>query len=226
MTIHTRKPLFTPTRTAELCATNIHRIAGLPAARDRSSTEETVEFAAGTRIFMAGEVASHGYRILSGEVAITADDTDAETMLCGEGTFFGEMAALSGTRRRTTAVVVGPVTCRVYTPAEIAHALETDPREAVAFARTLAGRLRRSTRQVFAEIAGAAPRASEFELVFAIEEILTVLETDKREAAAFSRRLVRALRPARPVRQVHSLRALRSRHLAMAEAEPWLRRAS
>jgi uncharacterized membrane protein len=91
---------------------------------------EIRQFAAGTRIFKAGEAPGHGYVLMSGAVRLTATDEDGQEVVIDEpshGDFFGFASMLQQSEHRTTAVTSAETVCLEVGRDDIAELLRRKP---------------------------------------------------------------------------------------------------
>ncbi len=116
---------------------------------------QKVKFEAGEMIFAEGDPSDHCYKIVSGKVEIKLDvpgmmkrDRKETVATCGPGEVIGEMSVIERGARSASAVAVEPTVCNAYTAQEILHALESNPREAIAYIKTLIRRIRHTNRRV------------------------------------------------------------------------------
>lgn len=75
---------------------------------------EIRRFAARQRIFKAGEVAEHGYVVLSGKALVATTDEDQQEVVVDEpthGDFFGFASMLQQTKHQTTAIAIEETVC-------------------------------------------------------------------------------------------------------------------
>lgn len=163
-----------------------------------------VRFAEGETLFSPNEQATSCYRLIAGRVDIRPDSPGElsrtiETT-CEPGEIFGEMAALSGTRRASQAVAAEPVVCMLYSMRAFVRLVESDRQEALAYAETIIARQRRASRQLVSgrslatnEDGTALSLQGALGLFFAIEELLERLEQDQEAAISFARTLARSL---------------------------------
>lgn len=171
----------------------------------------TAYFDAGQTIFTPSQTAHACYRIISGRVEIREPlATEAsETIVCGEGEVFGEIAALSGARRSSSAVAVEPIICQIFTPTAFTESLIGSDDEAAHYAASFAARLRRCGGPMLSRMVSEGhlsetdqailPLHEALRMLQAIEDLLGVLEVDRTEAIRFARTLVASLRAlARP----------------------------
>ena len=107
------------------------------------------EFGEGQVIFNQGERSDRCYKVVHGAVEIRIASYGksgamrtvvAQTL--GPGEVFGEMGIIDDAPRSASAVAVKPTVCTTYTAAQIMNLLETEPKEALAYIRTLLKRLR------------------------------------------------------------------------------------
>lgn len=110
---------------------------------------ERMEFGAGQIIFNQGDQSDRCYQIVSGRVDIRliapgssgAQQTrTVETLEFGD--VFGEMGIIDESPRSASAVATEPTVCVSYSTKEILDLLESDPKEALDYIRTLIRRLR------------------------------------------------------------------------------------
>ena len=108
-----------------------------------------IEFQEGQVIFNQGDPSDHCYKVVSGAVKIKIASYDgsgdlrntvAQTMRHGD--VFGEMGIVDDSPRSASAIATEDTVCVTYTSNEIMDLLESNPKEALAFIRTLIRRLR------------------------------------------------------------------------------------
>ena len=108
-----------------------------------------MEFEEGQTIFNQGDHNDLCYQIVTGAVEIRLPVRDAsgakqahrvETLHYGD--VFGEMGIIDDSPRSASAVAAEPTVCVAYTPEEILDLLESNPKEALDYIRTLIRRLR------------------------------------------------------------------------------------
>jgi CRP/FNR family transcriptional regulator, cyclic AMP receptor protein len=91
---------------------------------------EIREFAPRQRIFKIGELANHGYVVVTGKVRITTTDDDQQEVLVDEpvhGDFFGFSSMLQETEHQTTAMAMEEVVCMEIGRDDIATLLTHRP---------------------------------------------------------------------------------------------------
>jgi CRP-like cAMP-binding protein len=122
---------------------------------------QEVRFRPGETIFAEGDPSDHGYRIISGKVEILLNLPGAlkrgrkESIAhSGPGEIIGEMSVIEKGPRSATAVAVEPTVCLAFTAEEILDVLEHDPKQALAYIRTLIKRLRSSNKAITASRRG------------------------------------------------------------------------
>ena len=103
-------------------------------------------YAAGARIFEQGEAGAHMYFIRSGKVRISKVSTRRAQPLAvlDRGTFFGEMAVLTGEPRSARAEALSDCELIEIDAATLQVFLDQHPRAAQGMIRTLAERLRQT----------------------------------------------------------------------------------
>ncbi len=110
---------------------------------------QRVEFDKGEVVFEQGDPSDLCYQIVSGKVEIRMltdsvlsahKESTIETL--GFGDIFGEMGIIDDAPRSAAAVAAEPTVCAVYKPDEIVEMLESNPKEALEYIRTLIHRLR------------------------------------------------------------------------------------
>ena len=108
-----------------------------------------MEFKEGQVIFSQGDPSDRCYKLISGAVKIRISSYDgsgalqnivAQTMRHGD--VFGEMGIVDDSPRSASAIATEDTTCVTYTPDEMMDLLESNPKEALAYIRTLIRRLR------------------------------------------------------------------------------------
>lgn len=114
-----------------------------------------VRFREGEVIFTEGDFGEHCYKIVSGKVEISINvrgvlrRSQKEAIgICGPGEFIGEMSLIAGGPRSASARAVTPTVCVAYSSEETLDALQSDPKEAMAYVRMLIDRLRQSNRKM------------------------------------------------------------------------------
>jgi len=114
-----------------------------------------VEFAKGDIVFEQGDPSDLCYQIVSGKVEIRIPkesvlsahkEMTLETL--GYGDIFGEMGIIDDSPRSAAALAVEATVCATYTPDEIVEMLESNPKEAMEYIRTLIRRLRAANARV------------------------------------------------------------------------------
>ncbi len=115
-----------------------------------------VRFEKGETIFSQGDPSAECYKIISGAVEIRLSDPNNpdrnqnETVaICGAGEIIGEMGVIENAPRSASAVAIEPTTCKSFTSDEIISLLVDDPREALAYVRTLIQRIRHTNSKLF-----------------------------------------------------------------------------
>jgi CRP/FNR family cyclic AMP-dependent transcriptional regulator len=116
---------------------------------------QKIRFQEGERIFSEGDQSIYCYKIISGKVEIVlnipGDQDPGQThaiATCGAGEIIGEMGVIEQCVRSASAVAIEPTLCKSYTLDEIVSLLSDDPREALAYVRTLIRRIRESNRRM------------------------------------------------------------------------------
>ena len=117
---------------------------------------QRVTFDSDETIFTEGEPSDLCYKILSGSVAILFRDPSApgsENLIpvatCGPGEIIGEMGVIEDAPRSATARAIETTVCISYAADEIISLLADEPREALAYVRTLIRRIRQANNRVF-----------------------------------------------------------------------------
>lgn len=117
---------------------------------------QKVQFEKGETIFSEGEPSVLCYKILSGSVEIfLKDPSDSESVnlvsvaLCRPGEIIGEMGVIEDGPRSATAMATETTVCMSYAQDEIISLLTDEPREALAYVRTLIRRIRQTNNKVF-----------------------------------------------------------------------------
>ena len=117
-----------------------------------------MEFAEGQIIFNQGDRSDHCYQIVSGAVEIhlaTRDNAgikQVHTVARLEyGEIFGEMSIIDDSPRSASAIASQPTICAAYSADEIFEMLESNPKEAMDYIRTLIKRLRNTNLQAAAK---------------------------------------------------------------------------
>lgn len=108
-----------------------------------------VAFRKGQVVFNQGDRSDLCYKVIHGavEIRVASYDTKGEVRnvlveRLGPGGVFGEMGIIDDAPRSASAVATEDTSCTAYTATEIMTMLETDPKEALAYIRTLLHRLR------------------------------------------------------------------------------------
>jgi len=99
-------------------------------ARVLAAQVEVRRFAARQQIYKAGDAASHGYVVMSGEVRLTSMDEDQQEVVVDEpvhGDFFGFASMLRETEHQTTAVATEESVCLEVGRDDIAELLKRKP---------------------------------------------------------------------------------------------------
>ena len=101
-------------------------------------------FKDGERIFTKGQASDFAFLILSGKVEIILERGKTADVIASieEGEVFGEMGLIDSGPRSASARAVADTVCLAVNADELLKMIETDPREAVAFVKTLIRRLR------------------------------------------------------------------------------------
>ena len=117
---------------------------------------QRVTFGKGETIFSEGEPSVFCYKVLSGSVEIFLSDpsspskrNSASVAICGPGEIIGEMGVIEDAPRSATAKATELTVCMSYSADEIVSLLVDEPREALAYVRTLIRRIRQTNRRVF-----------------------------------------------------------------------------
>lgn len=113
------------------------------------------EYAKDQVIFEQGDRGGLCYQVVSGSVDVRLTTRDPEghkqtrtLQKLGFGEVFGEMSIIADIPRTAAAVATEPTVCVGYTAQEFIELLETDPKEALSYIRTLIGRLRHTNDMV------------------------------------------------------------------------------
>ncbi len=108
-----------------------------------------MNFEQGQIVYNQGDRSHFCYQVTNGSVEIrraTRDSSGAKEIKTLEklqpGAVFGVMALIPNAPHAASAVAAEPTGCIAYTPEEVLDVLESDPKEAHAFAMTLIKRLR------------------------------------------------------------------------------------
>jgi CRP/FNR family cyclic AMP-dependent transcriptional regulator len=116
---------------------------------------QKVRFAAGESLFNEGDPSDRCFKIVSGMVDIRLEVTGmmtrgrVETIAsCGAGEIVGEMSVIDGAPRSASAIATEPTECLAFTAEEILDVLQNDPREAMAYVRTLIKRIRQGNKKM------------------------------------------------------------------------------
>jgi len=113
---------------------------------------ERVSFQSGETIFREGDPSDLAYLIVRGSVAIQVGLGPKQRAVArfGPGEVFGEMGLIEAGPRSATAVAQDYTICAAYDADQLLALLESDPKEAVVFVRTLVQRLRETNRKLLA----------------------------------------------------------------------------
>ena len=118
-----------------------------------------MEFAEGQFIFNQGDRSDHCYQIVSGEVEIRMATRDKagvkhvhSVARLEYGEIFGEMSIIDDSPRSASAIAAKPTICAAYSAEEIFEMLESDPKQAMDYIRTLIKRLRHTNLQAAAKL--------------------------------------------------------------------------
>jgi CRP-like cAMP-binding protein len=101
-------------------------------------------FKRGERIFTKGEPSDFAFLILSGTIEIILDGGQAADVIANleAGEVFGEMGLIDSGPRSASARAAAESVCLAVNADELLKMIETDPKEAVTFVKTLIRRLR------------------------------------------------------------------------------------
>jgi CRP-like cAMP-binding protein len=112
-----------------------------------------ISFQAGQRIFTRGDPSDLAYMIVRGKIDISLDGGPSPRRLTslGPGEVFGEMGLIDSGPRSATATAAEESVCMALGGDELLGMLETEPKEAVAYVRTLIRRLRAANEQIAQE---------------------------------------------------------------------------
>src|SRR5262249_17869715 len=96
-------------------------------------------FKRGERIFAKGESSNFAYLILSGGVEIILERGKTADVIASleTGEVFGEMGLIDSGARSASARAAADTVCLAVNADELLKMIETDPKEAVAFVKTL-----------------------------------------------------------------------------------------
>lgn len=115
-----------------------------------------VQFEKDEIIFSEGEPSVLCYKILSGSVEISLKDpldsnseNHTPVAICGPGEIIGEMGVIEDGPRSASAMATETTVCMSYDADEIISLLADEPREALAYVRTLIRRIRQTNNKVF-----------------------------------------------------------------------------
>lgn len=143
-------PARAATKRAAEFAKRVAALARIELFRDLSEDERTdlalslhrAPFAMGETLTREGADAHHLYTIVAGEVSIRVGGTDPanEVAKIGPGDFFGEMALLTGQKRRATCVALTDVECYRLDASAFRELLAARPELAERVAKVLAER--------------------------------------------------------------------------------------
>ena len=113
------------------------------------NTMKRMEFNEGQVVFSQGDPSDRCYKVISGAVRIRISSYDSNGVLHNvnaqtmrHGDVFGEMGIIDDSPRSASAVATEDTVCAAYTADEMMDLLESNPKEALAYIRTLIRRLR------------------------------------------------------------------------------------
>lgn len=114
---------------------------------------QRMSFKAGQRIFSQGDASDLAYMIVRGRIDIALDGGEAPRVLTtlGAGEVFGEMGLIDSGPRSASAVAAEDSVCMALDGEELLGMLERDPKEAVAYLKTLIQRLRAANLKIEGE---------------------------------------------------------------------------
>lgn len=117
-----------------------------------------IAFKRGERIFAKGQPSDYAFLILSGQVEIVLDRGAGADVLASlaAGEVFGEMGLIDSGPRSAAARAAADTVCLAVTADELLKMIETDPKEAIAFVKTLIRRLRVADARLESPTAAAA----------------------------------------------------------------------
>ncbi|MCI0431334.1 MAG: cyclic nucleotide-binding domain-containing protein [Rhodospirillales bacterium] len=120
-----------------------------------------MSFKQGERVFAKGQPSDYAFLILSGRVEIVLDRANGAEVLAtiGTGEVFGEMGLIDNGPRSASARAAADTVCLAITADELLKMIETDPKEAVAFVKTLIRRLRAANARLISPTPSAQPAA-------------------------------------------------------------------
>jgi CRP-like cAMP-binding protein len=112
-----------------------------------------MSFKAGQRIFSKGDPSDLAYMIVRGRIDISLDSGPTPRTLTslGTGEVFGEMGLIDSGPRSATATALEDSVCMALDGEELIAMLEQDPKEAVAYVKTLIQRLRAANERIESE---------------------------------------------------------------------------
>jgi CRP-like cAMP-binding protein len=115
-------------------------------------------FKQGERIFTKGQSSDFAFLILSGKVEIVLERGKVADVIASleAGEVFGEMGLIDSGPRSASARAAADTVCLAVTADELLKMIETDPKEAVAFVKTLIRRLRAADARLEVSTAMAA----------------------------------------------------------------------
>ena len=115
-------------------------------------------FKQGERIFSKGQSSDFAFLILSGKVEIVLERGKVADVIASleAGEVFGEMGLIDSGPRSASARAAADTVCLAVTADELLKMIETDPKEAVAFVKTLIRRLRAADARLEVSTAMAA----------------------------------------------------------------------
>ena len=117
-----------------------------------------MEFKEGQIVFSQGDSSDRCYKVISGAVKISISSYDSNGVLHNviaqtmrHGDVFGEMGIIDDSPRSASAVATEDTICVAYTADEMMDLLESNPKEALAYIRTLIQRLRSNNIKILIE---------------------------------------------------------------------------
>ena len=115
-------------------------------------------FKQGERIFTKGQSSDFAFLILSGKVEIVLERGKVADVIASleASEVFGEMGLIDSGPRSASARAAADTVCLAVTADELLKMIETDPKEAVAFVKTLIRRLRAADARLEVSTAMAA----------------------------------------------------------------------
>jgi CRP/FNR family cyclic AMP-dependent transcriptional regulator len=125
---------------ASLARLGIFADMSRPEIEELLQTVDEVEFPEGQWVVRRGEMGSHFYIIVDGEVGVMIDDEERTTL--SKGSFFGEVSLLLGEAATADVVTRTPLRCLAVPAEKLEDFLVAHPRVTFRVLKTEARRLR------------------------------------------------------------------------------------